>query len=77
MNKAIDLVKASAEKYEPSFITRYAVDLSTAFNKFYMECKIAVEDQKVKAFRLAITKAVKTTLTNALTLLGIETVEEM
>ena len=42
-----------------------------------MECKIAVDDQKVKAFRLAITKAVKTTLTNALTLLGIETVEEM
>ena len=28
-------------------------------------------------FRLAITKAVKITLTNALTLLGIETVEEM
>ena len=77
LGKFKDVVKASAEKYEPSFITRYAVDLSTAFNKFYMECKIAVEDEKVKAFRLAITKAVKTTLTNALTLLGIETVEEM
>ncbi len=77
LGKFKDVVKASAEKYEPSFITRYAVDLSTAFNKFYMECKIAVEDEKVKSFRLAITKAVKTTLTNALTLLGIETVEEM
>ena len=77
LGKFKEVVKASAEKYEPSFITRYAVDLSTAFNKFYMECKIAVDDEKVKAFRLAITKAVKTTLTNALTLLGIETVEEM
>ena len=77
LGKFKEVVKASAEKYEPSFITRYAVDLSTAFNKFYMECKIAVDDEKVKSFRLAITKAVKTTLTNALTLLGIETVEEM
>ena len=72
-----EVVKASAEKYEPSLITRYALDLATAFNKFYMNCKIAVEDEKVKNFRLLITKAVKVTLTNALTLLGIETVEQM
>ena len=36
-----------------------------------------VDDEKVKSFRLKITKAVKITLTNALTLLGIQTVEEM
>ncbi len=72
-----DVIKAAAEKYEPSFVTRYAIDLATAFNKFYMDCKIAIEDQNLKNFRLAITKAVKITLTNALTLLGIETVEQM
>ena len=72
-----DVVKAAAEKYEPSFITRYALDLATAFNKFYMDCKIAIDDQNLKNFRLKITKAVKITLTNALTLLGIETVEQM
>ncbi|MBR1968560.1 MAG: arginine--tRNA ligase [Clostridia bacterium] len=72
-----EVVKAAAEKYEPSFVTRYALDLATAFNKFYIDCKIAVEDAEVKNFRLAITKAVKITLTNALTLLGIETVEQM
>lgn len=72
-----DVVKSAAEKYEPSFVTRYALDLSQAFNKFYIDCKIAVEDENVRSFRLAITKAVKITLTNALNLLGIETVEEM
>ena len=72
-----DVIKAAAEKYEPSFVTRYAIDLATAFNKFYMDCKIAVEDENLKNFRLAVTKAVKITLTNALTLLGIETVEQM
>lgn len=70
-------VKVAAEKYEPSIVTRYALDLASIFNKFYISCKIACEDDKVKQFRLAITKAVKITLTNALTLLGIETVEEM
>ena len=72
-----EVVKNAGEKYEPSYVTRYALDLATAFNKFYIDCKIAVEDDNTRNFRLAITKAVKITLTNALTLLGIETVEEM
>ncbi len=72
-----DVVKVAGEKYEPSIVTRYAIDLATAFNKFYINCKIAVEDENVRNFRLAITTAVKITLTNALTLLGIEAVEQM
>ncbi len=71
------VIKNSAEKYEPSYVTRYALDLATAFNKFYISCKIAVDDDDTRNFRLSIAKAVKITLTNALTLLGIETVEEM
>ncbi|MBE7062124.1 MAG: arginine--tRNA ligase [Clostridiales bacterium] len=72
-----DVVKAAAEKYEPSYVTRYAIDLATAFNKFYMNCKIACGDNDLQNFRLAITDATRTTLKNALTLLGIETVEQM
>ncbi len=71
------VVKSAAEKYEPSLVTRYALDLATAFNKFYIDCKIATDDENIKNFRVSITKAVKITLTNALTLLGIETVEQM
>ena len=77
LGKFPEIVKSAAEKYEPSLITRYALDLATAFNKFYMNCKIAIDDQNLKNFRLKITKSVKITLTNALTLLGIETVEQM
>jgi len=77
LGKFGDVVKNSAEKYEPSLVTRYAIDLATAFNKFYIGNKIACDDPTIKNFRLAITKAVKITLTNALTLLGIETVEQM
>ncbi len=77
LGKFNGVIKNSAEKYEPSYVTRYALDLATAFNKFYISCKIAVEDGNQRNFRLSIAKAVKITLTNALTLLGIETVEEM
>ncbi len=77
LGKFKDVVKTSAEKYEPSFITRYALELSSAFNKFYFDCKIGVDDENTRNLRLNITKAVKITLTNALTLLGIETVEQM
>ena len=72
-----DAVKAAAEKYEPSYVTRYALELATAFNKFYISSKIACEDKNLKNFRLTLAKAVKITITNALTLLGIETVEQM
>lgn len=72
-----DLVSDAAEKYEPSVIARYAVDLSQIFNKFYLECKILTAEEGVKGFRLSLTKAVKQTLTNALGLLGIGVPEKM
>lgn len=72
-----ETVKAAGEKYEPSLVTRYALDLASAFNKFYINCKIATEREEVKNFRLSIVKGVKITLTNALSLLGIDTVEQM
>jgi len=72
-----DVVKSAGDKYEPSLVTRYALDLATAFNKFYFECKILTDDEDVKNFRLSVTRATCTVLKNALTLLGIETVEKM
>ena len=72
-----EVVALSAERYEPSVITRYAVDLSEAFNKFYFNCKILGEEETVKNFRLALTLSTKTVLKNALSLLGIKTPEKM
>ena len=72
-----ETVISAGDKYEPSFVTRYALDLAAAFNKFYIGCKIACDDENLRNFRLAIAKSVKITLTNALSLLGIETVEQM
>ena len=71
------VVREAGEKYEPSFVTRYAVDLAKAYNKFYIANKIIGSEENVKNFRLALTKAVKITLENAFRLLGIEIPEKM
>ena len=73
-----ETVQAAAEKYEPSLIARFAVDVAQKFNKFYFDCKIlAAEDEKTKNFRLALTNATLQALTNAFALLGIGIPEKM
>ena len=72
-----EVVRQAAIKYEPSFVTRFAVDLSKAFNKFYFEHKIVTEDETTSAYRLRLTLAKRTCLVKALSLLGIKTPEKM
>ena len=73
-----ETVQSAAEKYEPSFIARFAVDVAQKFNKFYFNCKIlAAEDAKTKNFRLALTNATLQALKNAFTLLGIGIPDKM
>ena len=71
-------VKDAAEKYEPSYIARFAVDVAQKFNKFYFDCKIlSAENEKTKTFRLALTAATLQTLKNAFGLLGIGIPDKM
>lgn len=71
------VIEEAAAKYEPSYIARYAVDVAQAFNKFYHDNPILVDDEKVKQARLAVVIAVKHVLKNALFLLGISAPEQM
>ena len=72
-----DALLNAAEKYEPSYVARYAVNLAQKYNKFYIDCKILTAEGDAKAFRLALTKATLQTLKNALTVLGIGVPEKM
>ncbi len=73
-----EIVVEAGEKYEPSVIARFAVDLSQKFNKFYFDCKIlTADDEDTKSFRLALCAATLQTLKNALALLGIGVPEKM
>ena len=77
IGKFPELLVSALEKYEPSFITRYAIDLAQLYNKFYFDCKILGEEENVKNFRLKLTEATLITLTNALTLLGVAVPDRM
>ena len=73
-----ETVRSAAEKYEPSYIARFAVDVAQKFNKFYFDCKIlAAEDETTKNFRLALTAATLQALKNAFRLLGIGIPDKM
>ncbi len=72
-----EVVKAAAEKLEPFFITRYAIEVASAFNKFYFDCKIIGENENVRNFRLTLCECTLMVITSALRLLGIQVPERM
>ncbi|MDE5722429.1 MAG: arginine--tRNA ligase [Clostridia bacterium] len=72
-----EILKEAAEKYEPCYVSRFAVSLAQKFNKFYIDCKILSSEGDSKPFRLALTKATLQTLKNALAILGISMPEKM
>ena len=71
------IVADAADKLEPFVVSRYAVALAQAFNKFYHDCQINVEDENVKYTRANIVIIVKAILKDALCLLGIDCPEQM
>lgn len=70
-------VTQAMEKYEPSVITRYVLQVAKDFNKFYNNCPINSAETSLKKARLQLVEATTVVIKNALALLGIETVEEM
>ncbi len=67
----------AVKEYEPSVITRYALDICQSFNRFYNSCPIRGALPEEKAVRLGLCKAVKTTLGSALHLIGLKTPEKI
>ncbi len=72
-----DTIKEAALRYEPSTITRAVTELCKAYNKFYYENRIIVDEAGVRAARIALTRAVKNTIKTGLYLIGIEAPERM
>ena len=72
-----EAVVKAGEEYEPSVVTRHIIDVAQAFNKFYHDEHIIVEDEKEKQAKLLLTWAAKQTLKNGLDLLGIKAPEKM
>ena len=77
INRFPAVIKDAADKYEPSIVARFAVDVAQAFNKFYNSTRINVDDRDLKNARVMLTYLTKNTIAEALNLLGIEAPEAM
>ncbi|MBE6032877.1 MAG: arginine--tRNA ligase [Firmicutes bacterium] len=71
------VIQEAAEKYEPSIVTRLVVDVAQAFNRFYHDEHILVDNEAEKQAKLLLTHAAVRVLRNGLNLLGIEAPERM
>jgi arginyl-tRNA synthetase len=73
-----EVVEDAAASEETHGITTYATELATAFHAFYRDARVIEEAEPDRsAARLALVAATKTTLANALALLGISAPETM
>ena len=71
------VVVDAGEKYEPSIVTRHIVDIAQAFNKFYHDEHILVENEDEKVAKVAMVLAAKAAIRNGLDLLCMKAPEKM
>lgn len=78
LDKFNNAARAALDKLEPCMISRYVLDVSKAFNKFYNAHSIAnAETEELKKARLKMVEATSIVIKNSLALLGIGVVEKM
>ncbi len=66
-----------AKAYDPSGITRYALELATLFHKFYNACHVSGVEADLMTARLALCDATRIGLHNVLTMMKLEAPESM
>ncbi len=77
LNKFPEVVIDAGRKHEPAVVTRYIIDVAQAFNKFYHDYSILVEDEELQKARLSLVYACKQTIKNGLELIGVAAPERM
>lgn len=72
-----DALAQAAQRYEPSVVARYLIELAQAFNRFYHHEKILAGNAAEQAAKLALVRLTAGTLEDGLTLLGLKALKEM
>ena len=71
------MMKTTLKTLEPQIVANYLQDLASSFHKFYGNCKVITEDNKLSHARLGLIHGSKIILSTGLTLLGISAPEKM
>lgn len=78
INEFTNVVSDAARTRAPHKVCNYIQKLAQHFHSFYNVCKVIdMEHEDLSAQRLALLKATKITLKNALDLIGVEAIEKM
>lgn len=72
-----DVIREAGEKYEPSIVSRHIIDIAQAFNKFYHDEHILVDNEEEKKAKVAMVLAARNAIRNGLDLLCMKAPEKM
>ena len=72
-----NILKQTAEKYEPSILTSYLLDLAKAFNQYYNKHRISTDDVNLRKLGSIICIITSKVLVNGINILGIEMPDKM
>ena len=72
-----DIIKKSAEKYEPHLLTNYMRELAQEIHSYYNKFQILVDDSRLRNARLALIEASRYVLKNSGRIIGINMPDKM
>ena len=71
------MMETALETLEPQTIAIYLQDLASSFHKFYGNCKVITDDEKLSQSRLGLINGTKIIISIGLSILGISAPEKM
>jgi len=72
-----DVVRESAEAFEPHRLAFFTDELAAAIHRFYKNCRVVTADAPLTAARLLLSRAARVTIANALGLMGVSAPDRM
>ncbi len=77
MARFSEIIELSAQKYNPSELTKYLFELTKIFNDYYHETNILKAEKKIMLARIQLVKAFTIVLSSGLSILGLPSLDEM
>ncbi len=72
-----DVIINAAKNYDPAKVTHYATELATHFHKFYNNCRVGVEDERLMQARIFLCICTRDTMKSILKMLKVDAPERM
>ena len=70
-------IEIAVQTYDPSRITKYALDVAAAFHTFYNSCRVKTDDKELMNARISLIVLTKNVIKNNLEILGVKAPESM